>query len=107
GEGVGDEVRGGRERVAAGGSRSASQHIIDAMLVTNARIYTMDARGSVADSLVVRDGRIVFCGRRADVNPAAGEPILDLHGRAVLPGLVDAHGHLMHLARARFTLDAG
>src|SRR5262245_31134269 len=76
------------------------------MLLTNARIYTMDALGSVADSLVVRDGRIVFCGRRADVNPAAGEPVVDLHGRAVLPGLVDGHGHLMHLARARFTLDA-
>ncbi|HTK91619.1 MAG TPA: amidohydrolase [Verrucomicrobiae bacterium] len=76
------------------------------MLLTNARIYTMDAVGSVADSLVVREGRIAFCGRRADVNPSAGEPIVDLHGHAVLPGLVDAHGHLMHLARARFTFDA-
>jgi hypothetical protein len=60
--------------------------IIDAMLLTNARIYTMDAVGSVADSLVVREGRIAFCGRRADVNPSAGEPIVDLHGHAVLPG---------------------
>jgi len=77
------------------------------MLLTNARIYTMDEAGSVADSLVVRDGRIAFCGRRADINPSAGEAVVDLDGRAVLPGLVDAHGHLMHLARARFTLDTG
>jgi predicted amidohydrolase YtcJ len=77
------------------------------MLLTNGRIHTLDARGTVADSLVVRDGRIAFCGRRDDVNLPAGEAVLDLGGRAVLPGLVDGHGHLMYLACARFTLNAG
>jgi predicted amidohydrolase YtcJ len=81
--------------------------MITAMLLTNARIHTLDADDTVADTLVVREGRIAFCGRRGEVNPAAGEPVVDLGGRAVLPGLVDGHGHLMHLARARFTLDAG
>ena len=76
------------------------------MLLTNGRIYTLDPRGTVVDTLVVREGRIAFAGRRADVNPAAGEESLDLGGRCVLPGLVDAHGHLMHLARARLSLDA-
>lgn len=75
------------------------------MLLTNARIHTMDAAASVVDSLVIRDGRVAFAGRRADVNPAAREPILDLGGRTVLPGLVDGHGHLMLLARARLELD--
>src|SRR6185437_410633 len=50
-------------------------------------------------------GRVAFAGGRADVNPAAGEPVVDLGGRAVLPGLVDGHGHLMLLARARLELD--
>jgi predicted amidohydrolase YtcJ len=81
--------------------------MIGSMLLTNGRIHTLDARGTVADSLVVRDGRIAFCGRRDDVNLPAGEAVLDLGGRAVLPGLVDGHGHLMYLARARFTLNAG
>src|SRR5215475_1805618 len=62
------------------------------MLLTNARIYTMCSRGSIVDS-------------RGDVNPAAGERVLDLGGRAVLPGLVDGHGHLMLLARSRLELD--
>ena len=75
------------------------------MLLTNARIYTLDAAGTVADTLVVRDGRVAFVGRRTDVNPAPAEAIVDLGGRAVLPGLVDAHGHLMHLARVRLALD--
>jgi predicted amidohydrolase YtcJ len=75
------------------------------VLLTNGRIHTMDAAGSIVDSLVIRDGRVAFAGRRGDVNPAAREPTLDLGGRAVLPGLVDGHGHLMLLARARLELD--
>src|SRR5437667_463242 len=75
------------------------------MLLTNGRIYTLDARGMIADTLVVRDGLVAFAGRRAEVNAPPGEDIVDLGGRAALPGLVDAHGHLMHLARGRLTLD--
>src|SRR4249920_814760 len=76
-------------------------------VLTNARVYTLDERGTVADTLVVRDGRVAFVGRRSDVSAAVGELTLDLCERAVLPGLVDAHGHLMYLARGRMTLDVG
>ena len=77
------------------------------MLLTGGRVYTLDAVGSTVDSLVIREGRIVFAGFRADINLPAGEPVHDLGGRAVLPGLVDAHAHLMLLARARLALDLG
>jgi predicted amidohydrolase YtcJ len=75
------------------------------VLLTNGRIYTLDPAGTIAETLVVRDGRVAFAGRRGDVNPAPGETVVDLGGRAALPGLVDAHGHLMHLARVRLALD--
>ena len=75
------------------------------MLLSNGRIYTLDPGDRVVDTLVVRAGRVVFTGRRGDVNVPAGESEIDLGGRAVLPGLVDAHGHLMYLARLRLTLD--
>lgn len=75
------------------------------MLLTNGRIYLMDRAHTVVDTLVVRDGRVAFAGRRADVNVPADEPMLDLEGRAVLPGLVDGHAHLTALARARLALD--
>ena len=74
------------------------------MLLTNGRIYTLDRANTVVDSLVVREGRVAFAGRRIDVDVPASEPVLDLGGRAVLPGLVDAHAHLMHLARARLAV---
>src|SRR5437773_6751629 len=67
----------------------------------------MDAVGTVVDSLVVRDGRVAFAGRRGDVNPSPGEAMVDLRGRTVLPGLVDGHGHLMLLAKGRLELNLG
>ena len=75
------------------------------MLLTNGRVHTMDAARSVVDSLVIRDGRVAFAGRRGDINAGPDEAILDLGGRAVLPGLVDGHGHLMLLAKARLELN--
>jgi predicted amidohydrolase YtcJ len=77
------------------------------VILTNGSIHTLDDAGTVADTLVVRDGRVAFVGRRGDVNAPPGERVIDLGGRAVLPGLVDAHGHLMYLARGRLTLDVG
>jgi predicted amidohydrolase YtcJ len=74
------------------------------VLLTGGRIYTMDARDTVVDTLVVRDGRVAFAGARGDVNPDAGERVIDLAGCAVLPGLVDAHAHLMSLAKTRLEL---
>src|SRR4030095_14045558 len=75
------------------------------MLLTNGRIHTMDAAGSVVDTLVIRDGRVIFAGRRGDINSSSGDVMVDLGGRAVLPGLVDGHGHLMLLAKGRLELD--
>jgi len=87
-------------------SATASRYDALAMtMLTNGRVYTLDAACPVVDALVVRDGRVAFAGRRGDVNVPAAEPVIDLAGRTVLPGLADAHGHLMYLAGARLTLD--
>jgi len=64
----------------------------------------MDGAATVVDTVVVRDGRVAFVGRRDDVNASGRETVLDLGGRAVLPGLVDAHAHLMNLAKTRLEM---
>jgi len=48
-----------------------------------------------AEALAVRDGRIVFIGTTADVRTYAGPhtTVTDLHGRMVMPGIVDGHFH--------------
>jgi len=46
-------------------------------MLTNGRIHTMDAASAVVDTLVIRDGRVEFAGRRGDVNVPAAEPAID------------------------------
>lgn len=75
------------------------------MLLTNARVYTLDARASMADTVVVRNGMIAYVGRRGDVNPDIGEAVVDLGGRTLLPGFVDSHAHLIGLARGVMSLN--
>ena len=52
-------------------------------------------------AVLVRDGKIVAAGPRADVErrvEAKSAEKLDVGGRVVLPGFVDSHTHLVHAA---------
>lgn len=70
------------------------------MLITNIGELTTnveidgDVAGTLADAAVlVEDGRIAWVGSAADA-PDADE-IIDAEGRAVIPGFVDSHSHLV------------
>ena len=58
-------------------------------------VYTVDAQDSVQQALAVRQGVIVYAGGDAEVKPFIGKNthITDLHGRVLMPGLVDGHMH--------------
>jgi predicted amidohydrolase YtcJ len=59
-------------------------------------VVTMDDRGNVAEAVRVGDdGRIVAVGKSADLLKAAGTAadVVDLRGRALLPGFYAAHDH--------------
>ena len=77
------------------------------LVVTNARVYTSDVNRPVAEALAVRDGRIAFVGSNrgalALVGPKTGR--LDLAGKTVMAGMVDAHAHLLNLGQALRTVD--
>lgn len=66
------------------------------LLLVGGRVRTLDAAGAVAEAVLVEDGRIAAVGASGDVRARArpGTPALDLDGRTVLPGLIDAHAHL-------------
>ena len=66
----------------------------------------MDLAFPEARSVVVRDGKIVEAAP-VDYSGAAGEGIrvIDLHGRTMLPGFIDAHCHISAFAGSLVSLD--
>ena len=72
------------------------------LIVTNARIYTVDDNRPLAKAMAIRDDRVIFVGsaRGAEVFAGSRTERLDLDGKTVIPGMVDAHAHLLGLGAA-------
>jgi len=66
------------------------------LLITNGTIVTMDAANTIIrDGAVhIRDGKIVAVGTTSEMAAGAAAEVFDARGKAVLPGLVDAHTHI-------------
>ena len=63
----------------------------------NGSITTLDAAGSKAEAVAVKDGRFTHVGSSEAIRKLAGAStrLVDLGGRTVLPGFIDAHTHPM------------
>src|SRR4051812_8944600 len=79
---------------AASTALGAQQPRADLILV-NGRVLTVDSGDRVAQAVAVAGNKIVAVGTTADIERTAGLGTrrIDLHGRAVTPGLLDAHAH--------------
>jgi predicted amidohydrolase YtcJ len=60
----------------------------------NGRIHTMDAANRVVSQVLIRNGRFAAVGNNV-VRRGGGLRIVDLRGRTVIPGLIDAHNHIV------------
>ncbi len=78
-------------------------------VITNANGYTLNAKGELVQfSALAFDerGRITAVGSNAEVTAKAkGARQVDMQGRTVLPGLIDAHGHVFGLGQQLTQLD--
>lgn len=64
-------------------------------VMDNGHIFTAQPEQPYAEAIAIYDGRILAVGRRSDVLRAAGreQRRIDLKGRFLMPGLIDAHAH--------------
>jgi len=58
-------------------------------------------KAEYAESLVVRDGKILFVGDLAEAEKQAGSSPtrIDLDGKTLLPGFIDTHGHFVYFGK--------
>jgi predicted amidohydrolase YtcJ len=65
------------------------------LLLTNGRVYTMDAERTWAEAVAIRDGRIIFVCSSADARQHTGNAteVVDLGRKMLLPSFQDVHIH--------------
>jgi predicted amidohydrolase YtcJ len=66
------------------------------LVLTNGKIITVDPSDSIAEAVAVKDGKILDVGQNRKISRYIGNStrIMDLKGKTVTPGLIDAHAHL-------------
>jgi predicted amidohydrolase YtcJ len=71
-----------------------SPHHAD-MILINGKIITVDQHFTIAEAVAVEKGKIAAVGSNAEIRKLADNQtnIIDLKGRTVIPGLIDAHLH--------------
>ena len=76
------------------------------LIVHNARIYTGNRAQPEASALAVKNGRIYSVGSDAEVLGLknANTRIIDSHGRRLVPGMIDAHTHVLNEGGYNYTL---
>jgi predicted amidohydrolase YtcJ len=67
------------------------------LILTGGTIHTIDAHDRIATAIAIKDGRIVGVGLDDEMRSLAGLGTIEesLDGKIVIPGLVDAHNHLL------------
>lgn len=70
------------------------------LILTNGKIITVDERFSIAQAVAIRGDRVVATGTDQEIARLAGPNTrrIDLKGKAVIPGLIDNHMHLLRAA---------
>ena len=70
------------------------------LILSNGKIITVDERFSIAQAVAIRGDRIVAAGTNQEIAQLAGPNTrrIDLKGKAVIPGLIDNHMHLLRAA---------
>lgn len=86
---------------------AGAQQRADLMLIDGV-IHTMDSRNPGAEALAAIDGEIVAVGSSSELLASWRGPetvVINAGGAPVLPGLIDAHAHMMNLGRFLLTVD--
>jgi predicted amidohydrolase YtcJ len=64
------------------------------LILTNAKVYTVDKQFSMAEAIAIKEHRILAVGSRAEIEKNyTSTQVRDLEGACVYPGWIDAHCH--------------
>src|SRR5699024_2926280 len=73
------------------------EYMVQDLILKNGEIFTMNEQKDVYDSISIKDGRVLELGETKMLERKADKQttIIDLNGKTVLPGFIDAHQHMV------------
>lgn len=89
-----------RLAIAGAAAMLGAQQPAPDLILSNGKIITVDERFTIAQAVAIQGDRIVAVGSNQEIAQLAGTNTrrIDLKGRAVIPGLIDNHMHLLRAA---------
>ena len=75
------------------------------MVVTGARIYTLNPQKPLASAIAVKDGKVLAVGENVDPYLGPSTRRIDAKGATIIPGLIDSHVHMRNLGDSLEILD--
>lgn len=77
------------------------------LVLTNGILYTAEAKPATVEALAINGARISAVGSSQALARLVGPKtrVIDLHGRAVVPGFEDSHAHVLGIGFARMDVD--
>ena len=75
------------------------------LILHNGKVVTVDAGFHIVEAIAVKSGRITATGTSADVLKDERTPrtrVVDLGGKTILPGLIDAHVHALEAGLSEY-----
>ena len=69
------------------------------IILRSGKIVTVDENFSIQEAVVIKGNKFLYVGKNGGTEKYVGSEtrIIDLHGKLVLPGLIDAHAHMNSL----------
>tara|TARA_B100000787_G_scaffold170137_1_gene164265 strand:+ start:12710 stop:14320 length:1611 start_codon:yes stop_codon:yes gene_type:complete len=68
------------------------------LIITNATVYTVDQKFSKAEAFAIKDGKFIAVGSTSEITSKYSSlETIDVHGEAIVPGLIDAHCHFYRM----------
>jgi predicted amidohydrolase YtcJ len=76
------------------------------VIFVNGKIYTLDKNNTIAEALAVYDGKILEIGKSSELKEKyKNAKVIDLEGKTVVPGFIDAEANLMEFSKQLSLLD--
>ncbi len=76
-------------------------------LFKNGKIYTVDEKMTVVSAIVIQGNKIIAVGDESELEQYidAETKVIDLQGKAVVPGLIDSHYHFTGVGKREYELN--